>query len=176
MTDNGVEPKEERSTFTSTWSIEWKEKTSQIVKTQHESDYPQALSLFNELSVSGKEVVLYEIRTPIADPSAHPKKIPILNSAQAKKRISRGEVKPRAVGMPERISNASKSAATSSLRDLRTRILILIAVIAIFVIILFLISIFFTSSELAHNYSLYPSSAKSFALGLDTQPVLRYKI
>lgn len=172
MTDNGVEPKEERSTFTRTWSIEWKEKTSQTVKTEQASDYPQALSLFNELSVSGKEAVLYEIRTPIADPSGHPKKIPILNSAQGKKRISRGEVKPRAVGMSERIMSASKSGATSSLRDLRTRILILIAVIAVFVIILFLISILFTSSELAHNFSLYTSSAKSFALGLDTQPLL----
>jgi hypothetical protein len=165
MSDNGVEPKGERSTFTRTWAIEWKDKTSQIVNTQQENDYPHALSLFNELSASGMEVVLYEIRTPIADPSAEPKKIPILNSAQAKKRVSRGEPKPRAVGMSERITSASKSAATSSLRDLRTRILILIAVIAVFVIILFLISILFTGSEFAHNFSLYASSAKSFALG-----------
>jgi hypothetical protein len=172
MSDNGVEPKGERSTFTRTWTIEWKDKTSQIVNTQQENDYPQALSLFNELSASGMEVVLYEIRTPIADPSAQPKKIPILNSAQAKKRVSRGEPKPRAVGMSERITSASKSAATSSLRDLRTRILILIAVIAVFVIILFLISILFTGSEFAHNFSLYASSAKPFALGLNVQPVL----
>lgn len=172
MSDNGVEPKGGRSTFTSTWSIEWKDKASQIVNTQPENDYPQALSLFNELSASGMEVVLYEIRTPIADPSAQPKKIPILNSAQGKKMVPRGEPKPRAVGMSERIASASKPAATSSLRDLRIRILILIAVIAVFVIILFLISILFTGSEFAHNFSLYSSSAKSFALGLNVQPVL----
>ena len=64
MSDNGVEPKEERSPFTSTWTVEWKDKTSHVVSTQGENDYSQALSLFNELSSSGKEVVLYEIRTP----------------------------------------------------------------------------------------------------------------
>ncbi|MGB7958863.1 MAG: hypothetical protein WCF46_03130, partial [Nitrososphaeraceae archaeon] len=81
MSDNGVEPEEERSPFTSTWTVEWKDKTSHVVSTQGENDYSLALSLFNELSSSGKEVVLYEIRTPRADPSAQPKKIPILNSA-----------------------------------------------------------------------------------------------
>lgn len=172
MSDNGVEPKEERSPFTSTWTIEWKDKISHVVNTQKENDYSQALSLFNELSSSGKEVVLYEIRTPIADPSAQPKKIPILNSAKVKKRISSGESKPRAAGVSERITNASKSAKTSSLKDLRIRILILIAVIAVFVIILFLISILFTSSDLAHNLSIFAISIKSSALGLNVRPVL----
>ena len=59
MSDNGVEPKEERSPFTSTWTIEWNDKNSHVVNTEKETDYPQALSLFNELSSSGKEVVLY---------------------------------------------------------------------------------------------------------------------
>jgi hypothetical protein len=167
MSDNGVEPKEERSPFTSTWTIEWRDGSSQVVNTQKEDDYPQALSLFNELSSSGKEVVLYEIRTPIADPSAQPKKIPILNSAKAKKRLSHGEQKPRATGVSERISAASRSARTSSLKDLRTRILILIAVIAVFVIILFLISILFTGSDLVHNLSIFSVSIKSSALGFD---------
>ena len=172
MSDNGVEPNEERSPFTSTWTIEWKDKASHVVNTQRENDYPQALSLFNELSTSGIDVVLYEIRTPIADPSAQPKKIPILNSAKAKKRISRGEPKPRAGGVSERITSASKSARTSRLKDLRTRILILIAVIAVFVIILFLISILFSGSDLAHNFSIYVFSVKSSVLGLNMQPVL----
>ena len=172
MSDNGVEPKEERSPFTSTWTIEWKDKTGHVVNTQKEDDYPQALSLFNELSSSGKEVVLYEIRTPIADPSAQPKKIPILNSAKAKKRVSRGEAKPGSVGMSERITNAGKSAKTSGLKDLRIRILILIAVVAVFVIILFLISILFTSSDLAHNYSIFATSIKSSLLGFNIRPVL----
>ena len=108
MSDNGVEPNEERSPFTSTWTIEWKDKASHVVNTQRENDYPQALSLFNELSSSGVDVVLYEIRTPIADPSAQPKKIPILNSAKAKKRISRGEPKPRAGGVSERITKCKQ--------------------------------------------------------------------
>ena len=95
MSDNGVEPKEERSPFTSTWTIEWKDKASHVVNTQTENDYPQALSLFNELSSSGIDVVLYEIRTPIADPSAQPKKIPILNSAKAKKSPRRTETASR---------------------------------------------------------------------------------
>ena len=172
MSDNGVEPKEERSPFTSTWTIEWNDKNSHVVNTEKETDYPQALSLFNELSSSGKEVVLYEIRTPIADPSAQPKKIPILNSAKSKKRISRGEPKPRAAGVSERITTASKSARTSSLKDLRTRILILVVVIAVFVIILFLISILFTGSDLAHNFSIFTFSIKSSALGLNIRPVL----
>ena len=172
MSDNGVEPNEERSPFTSTWTIEWKDKASHVVNTQRENDYPQALSLFNELSSSGIDVVLYEIRTPIADPSAQPKKIPILNSAKAKKRISRGEPKPRAGGVSERITSASKSARTSRLKDLRTRILILIAVIAVFVIILFLISILFSGSDLAHNFSIYVFSVKSSVLGLNMQPDL----
>ena len=167
MSDNGVEPKEERSPFTSTWTIEWKDKTDHVVNTQKENDYPQALSLFNDLSSSGKEVVLYEIRTPIADPSAPPKKIPILNSAKAKKRVSLGEAKPRAAGMSEKITKVSKPARTSSLKDLRTRILILIAVIAVFVIILFLISILFTGSDLAHNLSIFTFSIKSSALGFN---------
>jgi hypothetical protein len=172
MSDNGVEPKEERSPFTSTWTIEWKDKASQVVNTQRENDYPQALSLFNELSSSGNDVVLYEIRTPIADPSAQPKKIPILNSAKAKKRISHGEPKPRAAGVSERITSASKSARASRLKDLRTRILILIAVIAVFVIILLLISILFSGGDLAHNFSIYAFSVKSSVLGLNIQPVL----
>ena len=172
MSDNGVEPNEERSPFTSTWTIEWKDKASHVVNTQTENDYSQALSLFNELSSSGIDVVLYEIRTPIADPSAQPKKIPILNSAKAKKRISRGEPKPRAGGVSERITSASKSARTSRLKDMRTRILILIAVIAVFVIILFLISILFSGSDLAHNFSIYAFSVKSSVLGLNIQPVL----
>ncbi len=171
MSDNGVEPKEERSPFTSTWAIEWKDKISNVVNTQKEDDYPQALSLFNELTSSGKEVVLYEIRTPIADPSAQPKKIPILNSAKAKKRASSGESKPRTAGVSERITNASKSAKTSALKDLRTRIFILVAVIAVFVIILFLISIFFTGSDLAHNFSIFTFSIESSAPGLNIPPV-----
>lgn len=173
MSDNGVEPEEERSTFTSTWTIEWKDDTSHVVNTENENEYPQALSLFNELSNSGKEVVLYEIRTPIADPAAQPKKIPILNSAKAKKRISReGEPKPRATGVSDRIANSSKSARTSTLKELRTRILILITVIAVFVIILFLISILFTGSDLAHNFSIFAFSTKSSALGLNIRPTL----
>lgn len=171
MSDNGVEPKEERSPFTSTWTIEWKDGSSPVVNTQNEDDYPQAVSLFNELSSSGKEVVLYEIRTPVADPSAQPKKIPILNSAKAKKRLSHEEPKPRAAGVSERITTASKSARTSSLKDLRTRILILIGVIAVFVIILFLISILFTGSDLAHNFSIFTFSIKSSALGLNMRPL-----
>jgi hypothetical protein len=172
MSDNGVEPKEERSQFTRTWTIEWEDKTSHVIDTQNENDYPQALSLFNELSSSGKEVVLYEIRTPIADPSAQPKKIPILNSAKAVKRIPREEPKTRLGGVSERITTTSKSVKTSSLKDLRTRILILVAVIAVFVIILFLISILFTGSDLAHNFSIFTFSIKSSALGLDIRPVL----
>ncbi|MGA7369972.1 MAG: hypothetical protein WBX01_12655 [Nitrososphaeraceae archaeon] len=167
MSDNGVEPKEERYPFTSTWTIEWKDKVSHVVNTQEENDYTKALSLFNELSSSGKDVVLYEIRTPIADPSAQPKKIPILNSAKVKKRIPSGGPKPRVAGVSERITNASKSSRTSSLKDLRTRILILVAVIAVFVIILFLISVLFTGSDLAHNFSIFTFSIKSPSLGLN---------
>ena len=65
-----------------------------------------------------------------------------------------GEPKPRAARVSDRITNSSKSAKTSSLKELRTRILILVAVIAVFVIILFLISILFTGSDLAHNFSI----------------------
>jgi hypothetical protein len=161
MSDNGAEPKEEQSSFTSTWTIEWKDKSSHVVNTQKETTYSQALSLFNELSRSGKEVVLYEIRTPIGDPSAQAKKIPLLNSAKAKKRISRVEPKSRATGVQDRIASASRSARTSPLKDLRTRILILIAVIAVFVIILFLISILFTSSDFAHHFSIFTLSIES---------------
>ena len=164
MSDNGVEPKEERSPFTSTWTVEWKDKTSHVVSTQGENDYSLALSLFNELSSSGKQVVLYEIRTPMADPSAQPKKIPILNSAKTKKRVTRGETKPRTAGVSERSAKVSKPAQTSSLKDLRIRILILIAVIAVFVIILFLISILFTGNDFAHNFLIYSSAAKSCGL------------
>ena len=160
MSDNGAEPKEEQSSFTSTWTIEWKDKSSHVVNTQKETTYSQALSLFNELSRSGKEVVLYEIRTPIGDPSAQAKKIPLLNSAKAKKTSSRVEPKSRATGMQDRITSASRSARTS-LKDLRTRILILIAVIAVFVIILFLISILFTSSDFAHHFSIFTLSIES---------------
>lgn len=168
MSDNGVEPKEERSSFISTWTIEWKEESSHVVNTQKESDYPQALGLFNQLSRSGKDVVLYEIRTPIADPSAQPRKIPLLNSAKAKKRMSSGESRPRATGVQGRTTNASRPARTSGLKDLRTRILILIAVIAVFVIILFLISILFSGSDLAQHFSIPILSIKSSAFGLDT--------
>jgi hypothetical protein len=173
MSDNGAEPKEEGSKFISTWAIEWKDKVSHVVNTQKETDYPQALGLFNELTSSGKEVVLYEIRTSISDPSAQPKKIPILNSAKAKKRASGVESRPRAAGVSERISNASKSARTSTLKDLRTRILILVGVIAVFIIILFLISIFFTGSDLAHNFSIFTFSVESSTPGLKIAPVLR---
>ncbi len=172
MSDNGVEPKEERSTFTSTWTVEWKDETSHVVNTEKENAYPQALILFNELSSSGKEVVLYEIRTPIADPAAQPKKIPILNSAKAKKRITHGEPKPRAARVSDRITNSSKSAKTSSLKELRTRILILVAVIAVFVIILFLISILFTGSDLAHNFSILLFQLNPLRLDLNIRPVL----
>lgn len=167
MSDNGVEPKEERSSYISTWTIEWTEKSSHVVNTQKESDYSQALNLFDQLSRSGKDVVLYEIRTPVADPSSHPKKIPLLNSAKAKKRISHGEPKPRATGVQGRVKNATRPARTSGLKDLRTRILILIAVIAVFVIVLFLISILFTGSDLAHHFSIITLSIKSsvFRLG-----------
>ena len=75
--------------------------------------------------------------------------------------------------MSERITSASKSARTSRLKDLRTRILILIAVIAVFVIILFLISILFSGSDLAHNFSIYAFSVKSSVLGLNIQPASR---
>lgn len=161
MSDNGVEPKEERSSFISTWTIEWTEKSSHVVNTQKENDYSQALNLFNQLSRSGKDVVLYEIRRPVDDPSAQPKKIPLLNSAKAKKRISSGEPKPRATGAQGRITNATRPTRTSGLRDLRTRILILIAVIAAFVIILFLISILFTGGDLAHHFSIITLTIKS---------------
>jgi hypothetical protein len=171
MSGNGVEPKEEPSPFTSTWAIEWKDKISHVVNTQEENDYPRALSLFNELTSVGKEVVLYEIRTPIADPSAQPKKIPILNSAKAKKRVPEGESKPRSAGMSQKSTNTSKPARTSTLKDLRTRIFILIAVIAVFVIILFLISIFFTGGELAHNFSIYTLN-EFYIPGFNISPVL----
>lgn len=172
MSDNGVEPKEERSPFTSTWTVEWKDKTSHVVSTQGENDYSQALSLFNELSSSGKEVVLYEIRTLRADPSAQPKKIPILNSAVTKKRITREEVRPRTARVSERNPKVSKSVQPSSLKDLRTRILILIAVIAVFVIILLLISILFTGNDFAHNFLIYSSAVKSSETGLNPGSVL----
>lgn len=165
LSDNGVEPEEERSQFKSNWTVEWKDDAGQIAKTQEESDYSQALRLFNELSGVGKDVVLYEIRMLLADPSAQPKKIPILNSEKAKK-IKALEVKrPHKSGVSERTARRTPTSTKPGLKDLRTRIFILIAVIAVFVITLFLISILFTGNDFVHNFLTYAYTGNFLTLG-----------
>jgi hypothetical protein len=150
LSDNGIEPEEERSRFKISWTVEWKDDSGQIAKMNEQEDYSQALSSFNELSSLGRDVVLYELRTLLADPSAQPKRIPILNSAKAKKRKT---LEDKDSERTERRTPISKK--TAGLKELRTRIFILLAVIAAFIIILFLISTLFTGSDFVHNFAMY---------------------
>lgn len=149
LSDNGIEP-EERSRFRISWTVEWKDDSGQIAKTNEQDDYSKALSSFNELSSLGREVVLYELRTSLVDPSAQPKRIPILNSAKARKRKTLEDKDSERTVIRTPISKK-----TAGLKELRARIFILLAVIAAFVIILFLISTLFTASDFVHNFAMY---------------------
>jgi hypothetical protein len=169
LSDHGGEPEEDQSQFKSSWAVEWKDEEKNTVETKEENEYPRALTLFNELSGSGKDVVLYELRTLVANTSAQPRKIPVLNSMKGKSREAPADKKPRPRKREatNRTTRPSASTKSSSLKDLRTRIFILIAVIATFVIILFLISILFTGSDIAHFLSVYSLSHDQFNLVCD---------
>jgi ABC-type Na+ efflux pump permease subunit len=96
-------------------------------------DYRQALSMFNNISKDGKQVILYEIKKNPVDGSTV-KKTPLLNSKKAKtkspsfKRVTLSKSRDKSDDSPK---NKSK------FKDFRVRILLLIIVLLTFIAIMF---------------------------------------
>lgn len=95
-------------------------------------DYRQALSMFNNISKDGTQVILYEIKKNSSDGSIV-KKTPLLNSKKTKtnspfRRITDRKSKDKYDNRPQNKSKFS---------DFRVRILLLVIVTLTFIIIMF---------------------------------------
>jgi hypothetical protein len=96
-------------------------------------DYRQALSMFNNISKDGTQVILYEIKKNPVDGSTV-KKTPLLNSKKAKtkstpfKRITYRKSGDKSDDHPKR---------KIKFKDLKVRIFLLIIVLLIFITIMF---------------------------------------
>lgn len=110
-----------------TWMVESKFSSKEF------GEYGYALSMFNNMSKEGTQVILYEIKKNPSDGSTV-KKIPMLNSKKAKtkspsfKRVTLSKSRDKSDDSPK---NKSK------FKDFRVRILVLIIVALTFIAIMF---------------------------------------
>jgi len=101
--------------------------------TEEFEDYRQALSMFNNISKDGKQVILYEIKKNAVDGSTI-KKTPLLNSKKTKtkstpfKRITYRKSGNKSDDHPKK---------KNKFKDLKVRILLLIIVLLTFITIMF---------------------------------------
>lgn len=127
-------------------------------------DYRQALSMFNNISKDGRQVILYEIKKNSSDGSIV-KKTPLLNSKKTKtnsafKGITYRKSKDKYDNRPQ---------IKSKFKDFRVRIFLLVIVLLTFIIIMFLMnSIAGESSDIkmVHQFILFRIDNPSYFLHL----------
>lgn len=128
-------------------------------------DYRQALSMFNNISKDGTEVILYEIKKSLVDGSTV-KKTPLLNSKKTRtKSRSFKRITYRKSGdkSDDRPKNKNK------FKDFKVRIFLLIIVLFVFITIMFIMnSIAGESSNVttAHQFILFRIDNPSYFLHL----------
>jgi hypothetical protein len=142
-----------------TWMVESKFSSKEF------GEYGYALSMFNNMSKEGTQVILYEIKKNPSDGSTV-KKTPLLNSKKTKtkstpfKGITSGKSKDKSDGSPK---NKSK------FKDFKVRIFLLIIVVLVFITIMFFMnSIAGESSNVttAHQFILFRIDNPSYFLHL----------
>lgn len=114
------------------WVIEWKKKFGRTLS-EEKYNYAEALTIFDQKSSNGIDVILYEVHRSPLD-SALVKKTPILNSVKARQRRKEESESTRHED-PAKV-RAKKNKPSS----IRYRIILLIAVIGMLVLAISLIS------------------------------------
>ena len=154
-----MESDDESANLVTNWMLE-----SDFSREEFE-DYRQALSMFNNISKDGTQVILYEIKKSPVDGSTV-KKTPLLNSKKAKtksrsfKRITYRKSGDKSDDHPK---NKNK------FKDFKVRIFLLIIVVLVFITIMFFMnSIAGESSNVttAHQFILFRIDNPSYFLHL----------
>ena len=122
-----MESDDESANLVTNWMLEYNFSSEEF------EDYHEALSMFNNISKNGTQVILYEIKKSPVDGSIV-KKTPLLNSKKAKtksrsfKRITYRKAGDKSDDHPE---NKNK------FKDSKVRIFLLVIVILTFIVIMF---------------------------------------
>lgn len=154
-----MESDDESTNLVTNWMLE-----SNFSREEFE-DYRQALSMFNNISKDGTEVILYEIKKSLVDGSTV-KKTPLLNSKKTRtksrsfKRITYRKSGDKSDDHPK---NKNK------FKDFKVRIFLLIIVLLVFITIMFFMnSIAGESSNVttAHQFILFRIDNPSYFLHL----------
>jgi hypothetical protein len=154
-----LESNDESTNLVTNWMLE-----SNFSREEFE-DYRQALSMFNNISKDGTEVILYEIKKSLVDGSTV-KKTPLLNSKKTRtKSRSFKRITYRKSGdkSDDRPKNKNK------FKDFKVRIFLLIIVVLVFITIMFFMnSIAGESSNVttAHQFILFRIDNPSYFLHL----------
>jgi ATP-dependent Zn protease len=154
-----LESNDESTNLVTNWMLE-----SNFSREEFE-DYRQALSMFNNISKDGTEVILYEIKKSLVDGSTV-KKTPLLNSKKTRtKSRSFKRITYRKSGdkSDDRPKNKNK------FKDFKVRIFLLIIVLLVFITIMFFMnSIAGESSNIttAHQFILFRIDNPSYFLHL----------
>jgi ATP-dependent Zn protease len=152
-----LESNDESTNLVTNWMLE-----SNFSREEFE-DYRQALSMFNNISKDGTEVILYEIKKSLVDGSTV-KKTPLLNSKKTRtKSRSFKRITYRKSGdkSDDRPKNKNK------FKDFKVRIFLLIIVLLVFITIMFFMnSIAGESSNVttAHQFILFRIDNPSYFL------------
>jgi ATP-dependent Zn protease len=140
-----LESSDESANLVTNWMLE------SDFSSEEFKDYHQALSMFNNRSKDGAQIILYEIKKNPVDGSIV-KRTPLLNSKKVKtksrsfKRITYGKSREKSDDHPKK---------KNKFNDFKIRILLLIIVFLIFIAIVFLMnSIAGESSNVAVQQSI----------------------
>lgn len=126
-----MESDDESANLVTNWMLEWMLESN--FSSEEFEDYHQALSMFNNISKDGTQVILYEIKKSPVDGSTV-KKTPLLNSKKAKtksrsfKRITYRKSGDKSDDHPKK---------KNKFKDFKVRIFLLIIVFLTFIAIMF---------------------------------------
>jgi hypothetical protein len=154
-----LESNDESTNLVTNWMLE-----SNFSREEFE-DYRQALSMFNNISKDGTEVILYEIKKSLVDGSTV-KKTPLLNS---KKTRTKSRSFKRITYRKSEVKSDDRPKNKNKFKDFKVRIFLLIIVLLVFITIMFFMnSIAGESSNVttAHQFILFRIDNPSYFLHL----------
>jgi hypothetical protein len=122
-----LESNDESTNLVTNWMLE-----SNFSREEFE-DYRQALSMFNNISKDGTEVILYEIKKSLVDGSTV-KKTPLLNS---KKTRTKSRSFKRITYRKSEVKSDDRPKNKNKFKDFKVRIFLLIIVLLVFITIMF---------------------------------------
>ena len=150
------------SQYNRVWLIEWRSKLEKTLS-EEKNSYTEALEIFNEKTKDGKDIILYEIRKSNIDGKIL-KKIPILNSSKSlkRKRIS-SENRKEDIKEKKKVNFSSR----------KSRIIILLSVIAGLLLTLYIINIITSGGSSVSHHMLLDKTIYNYDITANT--ILTYK-